>query len=178
MKNHVAFVILTFIFILSACRGAKKTREKREWSDEHSVDYNQEINEREKIQINLFLAHNASLKMILTESGLRYMIYKQGSKGELAQTGQTASIRVKVETFDGIVRYETGLQRREEKTESFAIDKSEKESGIHEVLKYMKVGDKAKVILPSYLGHGLLGDRENIPPQAILYIDLELISLK
>lgn len=160
--------------MLSACRGEKKKVEKREWSDNHSVDYNQEINEREQIQINLFLAHYSYLKMTLTESGLRYMIYKQGLAGERAKTGQTATIRVRVETLDGTVRYET----ENDKTESFSIDKSEKESGIHEVLKYMKVGDRAKLILPSYLGHGLLGDRERIPPQAILYIDLELISLK
>jgi hypothetical protein len=102
------------------------------------------------------------------------MIYKQGPAGELAKTGQTASIRVRVETLDRVVRYET----EKETTEAFAIDKSEKESGIHEALKYMKVGDHAKLILPSYLGHGLLGDRERIPPQAVLYIDLELISLK
>jgi len=42
----------------------------------------------------------------------------------------------------------------------------------------MKVGDRAKAILPSHLGHGLLGDRQKIPPQSILYIDVELIDLK
>jgi FKBP-type peptidyl-prolyl cis-trans isomerase len=174
MKTHIAFFIFTLLFVLSACRGEKKKVEKREWSDNHSVDYNQEINEREQIQINLFLAHYTNLKMTLTESGLRYMIYKQGPAGELAKSGQSGIIRVKVETLDGIVRYETEA----DKTESFAIDKSEKESGIHEALKYMKVGDRAKLILPSYLGHGLLGDRQTIPPQAILLIDIELISLK
>jgi FKBP-type peptidyl-prolyl cis-trans isomerase len=174
MKITVASFLILSSLLLSACRGDKKKVEKREWSDNHSVDYNQEINEREQIQINLFLAHYTNLKMTLTESGLRYMIYKQGPAGELAKTGQTASIRVRVETLDRVVRYET----EKETAEAFAIDKSEKESGIHEALKYMKVGDHAKLILPSYLGHGLLGDRERIPPQAVLYIDLELISLK
>ncbi|MBU3659662.1 MAG: hypothetical protein FGM14_07340 [Flavobacteriales bacterium] len=174
MKPSIAFFLIFSTILLSACRGEKKKVEKSEWSDNHSVDYNQEINEREQIQIKLFLAHYTYLKMTLTDSGLRYMIYKQGPAGALAKSGQTANIRVKVETLDGIVRYETEA----DKTESFAIDKSEKESGIHEALKYMKVGDRAKLILPSYLGHGLLGDRQTIPPQAILYIDLELISLK
>ena len=174
MKITVVSLLILSSLLLSACRGEKKKVEKREWSDNHSVDYNQEINEREQIQIKLFLAHYSYLKMTLAESGLRYMIYKQGPAGELAKSGQTAGIRVKVETLDGIVRYETEA----DKTESFAIDKSEKESGIHEALKYMKVGDRAKLILPSYLGHGLLGDRQTIPPQAILLIDIKLISLK
>lgn len=174
MKIIVVSLLIFCTLLLGACRGERKKMENREWSDNHSVDYNQEINEREQIQIKLFLAHYSYLKMTLAESGLRYMIYKQGPAGELAKSGQTANIRVKVETLDGILRYET----KADKTESFAIDKSEKESGIHEALKYMKVGDRAKLILPSYLGHGLLGDRQTIPPQAILYIDLELISLK
>lgn len=172
LKN-ISFFVIVFLS-LAACRGERKKIEKHEWSDNHSVDYNQEINEREQIQINLFLAHFSSLKMKLTDSGLRYMIYQEGTAGPLAKTGQTATIRVKVETLDGRLCYET----EKEGTESFAIDKSEKESGIHEALKLMKVGDKAKLILPSYLGHGLLGDRETIPPLAVLYIDLELISLK
>ncbi len=60
----------------------------------------------------------------------------------------------------------------------FVLEKSEKETGVHEALRYMKKGDRAKLILPSYLGHGLLGDRESIPPQSILYIDLELVEIK
>jgi len=40
----------------------------------------------------------------------------------------------------------------------------------------MKPGDKSKVIIPSYLGHGLLGDSKRIPPQSILLIDVELLS--
>jgi FKBP-type peptidyl-prolyl cis-trans isomerase len=42
----------------------------------------------------------------------------------------------------------------------------------------MRKGEAAKLILPSYLGHGLLGDRQSIPPQSILYIDLKLIELQ
>jgi FKBP-type peptidyl-prolyl cis-trans isomerase len=42
----------------------------------------------------------------------------------------------------------------------------------------MKKGVHAKLILPSHLAHGLLGDRDKIPPQSILYIDLELVELK
>jgi FKBP-type peptidyl-prolyl cis-trans isomerase len=42
----------------------------------------------------------------------------------------------------------------------------------------MKKGDQAKLILPSYLAHGLLGDRQKIPPQSVLFIDLELVELK
>ena len=54
---------------------------------------------------------------------------------------------------------------------------SNEESGLHEALQLMKKNEKARLIVPSYLAHGLLGDSEQIPPQAILLIDVELLSI-
>ena len=167
---------LFFWFTLLACRAekSKDIKQTHEWSDGHSVDFNQEVNEREQIQIRLFLEHYKFLKMTLTDSGLRYMVYKKGEGDSLAKTGQFVYVRVKMELLDGTLCYETPKGE----TENFVLEKSEKESGIHEALCLMKKGDRAKLILPSYLGHGLLGDREKIPPQSILYVDLELIDIK
>lgn len=175
-KSNLSAISLFIIAVtlISSCRRPPEKVENREWSDNHSVDYNQEVNEREQIQIKLFLSHYYFLKMVLTDSGLRYMIYKKANAQlPMAKEGQTAEIRLKIQTLDGRVCYETPA----EETEAFVIDKSEKESGVHEALKLMRVGEKAKLILPSYLGHGLLGDRESIPPQAVLYIDIELVKL-
>lgn len=173
------FLFCSFIILLGnlfSCRAdkAKDIKETQKWSDNHSVDFNQELNEREQIQIKLFLSHYSSLKMTLTDSGLRYMIYKKGLGDSLAKTGQYVNVRVKMELLNGTMCYETP----KDETENFVLEKSEKESGIHEALRLMKKGDKAKLILPSYLGHGLLGDQDKIPPQSILYIDLELVDLK
>jgi FKBP-type peptidyl-prolyl cis-trans isomerase len=79
-----------------------------------------------------------------------------------------------VELLNGTICHETP----KEETENFVLEHSDKESGVHEALRFMKKGGHAKLILPSYLAHGLLGDREQIPPQSILYIDLELVELK
>jgi FKBP-type peptidyl-prolyl cis-trans isomerase len=40
----------------------------------------------------------------------------------------------------------------------------------------MKVGDKAKLIIPSHLGHGITGNMDKIPPLSTLIVDIELIS--
>lgn len=102
------------------------------------------------------------------------MIFQPSKEGDKAKEGQLATIRLRVELLDGRVCEETPIG----KTEMMVIGKSDKESGVHEALKLMRKGERAKLILPSYLGHGLLGDRTKIPPQAVLYIDLELIELK
>jgi FKBP-type peptidyl-prolyl cis-trans isomerase len=166
-----------FLFVsLIACRAEKpKESQAKKWGTAHSVDFNQELNAREEIKIKLFLAHHRELKMdsVQSESGLRFMRYFEGTGPILAKVGQQAIIRVKMELLDGRVCYETAAGE----IERMVIAKSEKETGIHEALQLMKKGDKAKLILPSYLGHGLLGDRMKIPPQSVLYIDLQLIDL-
>ena len=174
IKSFTYFFIL--ILIVLSCRQEKKpiVEEKSKWSKGHSVNFNQELVIREQMQIKLFLDHQKSLKMNLTNSGLRYMIYKNGVGEELAKNGQLATIKIKMSLLDGTICYET----IDNEYEYFGIEKSEKEFGIHELVKYMKVGDRAKAILPSHLAHGLLGDRQNIPPQSILYLDVELIDLK
>jgi FKBP-type peptidyl-prolyl cis-trans isomerase len=171
-----SILCIIVLFSLLSCR-AEKSKENidtQSWSDDHSVDFNQEVNEREQIQIRLFLEHYKSLKMTLTESGLRYMIYKNGDGEVLAKTGQFVNVRMKMELLDGTICYETPAAE----TDKFVLEKSENESGIHEALRLMKKGDHSKLILPSYLGHGLLGDRDKIPPQSILYVDLELVDIK
>lgn len=174
MRRFIQFFIL-FCLIYS-CRPEKSNDDQsnRNWSDNHSVDFNQEINEREQLQIRLFLEHNKSLKMKLTDSGLRYMIYKKNNGDTLAKSGQMIYSRIKVELLNGTVCHETPKGE----TENFVLEHSNKESGIHEALRLMKKGERAKLILPSHLAHGLLGDRDKIPPQSILYIDLELVELK
>lgn len=170
------FRLFYILIVLVACRPEKPSQEvsKGNWSENHSVDFNQEINEREQIQIRLFLEHNKSLKMNLTDSGLRYMIFKNGDGQSVAKSGQTVYTRMKIELLNGTVCHETPKGE----TENFVLELSDKESGLHEALRFMKKGDHAKLILPSHLAHGLLGDRDKIPPQSILYIDLELVDLK
>lgn len=174
MRRFIIYIsVINMIF---SCRPEKTTQEKskNDWSEDHSVDFNQEINEREQIQIRLFLEHFKSLKMKSTDSGLRYMIFKNGDGQSVAKSGQTVYTRLKIELLNGTVCHETPKGE----TENFVLEHGDKESGVHEALRYMKKGDRAKLILPSHLAHGLLGDRDKIPPQAILYIDLELVELK
>lgn len=169
----VFFLSLT---LLTACRRPQEpNHDKQKWSSAHSVDFNQELSIRENLKIETFLAHFTQLKMTKTPSGLRYHIYQKGSQQlPLAKDGQQALVRLKIGLLDGTICYQT----KPEEIERITIAHSEKESGIHEALQLLRIGDRAKLILPSYLGHGLLGDRMKIPPQSILYIDLELIDLQ
>ena len=47
---------------------------------------------------------------------------------------------------------------------ALVVGREEAESGLHRGLQYLKRGDKAILLIPSALAHGLLGDFRKIPP--------------
>ncbi len=131
------------------------------------------IAEQEEIDINLYLGMRKSWKMTKTGSGLRYYIYENG-EGESPVAGDIVQIEYKISLLDGTECYKTAADEFEE----LLVDKSNVETGIQEGLKKMKVGDKAKLIVPSHLGHGLIGDMDKIPPLNTLVIDVHLLGIK
>jgi FKBP-type peptidyl-prolyl cis-trans isomerase len=56
------------------------------------------------------------------------------------------------------------------------VDFDQVESGLHEGIKYMKKGEKARLILPPHLAHGLIGDMNKIPMNATLIYDIQVID--
>jgi FKBP-type peptidyl-prolyl cis-trans isomerase len=60
----------------------------------------------------------------------------------------------------------------------FVIGRGGVESGLEEGILLMRQGDRAKFIIPSHLGFGLLGDQDKVPPKSTLIYDLELLELK
>lgn len=176
MQHLSLFVASLGLLLLFSCRrAATNDRAPQKWSSAQSVDFNQEVSIREQLKIKTFLAHYTHLKMERTNSGLHYMIYQHGNQQQpMAKDGQQALVQLQIGLLDGTTCYQT----KPDEIERITIAHSEKESGIHEALLLMRKGDKAKLILPSYLGHGLLGDRLKIPPQSILYIDIQLMELQ
>jgi len=60
----------------------------------------------------------------------------------------------------------------------FKIGKGGVESGLEEAILMMHVGDKARLVIPSHLAFGLLGDNNKIPPRSTVVYDIELVTLK
>jgi FKBP-type peptidyl-prolyl cis-trans isomerase len=139
---------------------------------EKLIEANKIAAQKESIQIDGYVSRR-KLDVTKTGTGLRYFIYHEG-KGEKAENGKIAVVKYEVSLIDGTVCYST----KEKGTEEFIIGKDNVESGLHEGITYMRVGDKAKIIIPSYLAHGLAGDFKKIPVRSTIIYDIELIALK
>jgi len=165
---------LSFVFMLlfSSCEEKVKEEKKPEPTVKDLEDFNRRVQSREKRDIEGYIQRR-KWKMELTGTGLRYMIYENGD-GEIAKSGQWAFVKYEVKLIDGTLCYKT----EGEELGRFLIGRDNVESGIHEGITYMRIGDKAKMILPMHLAHGLTGDNAKIPPQSTLFIDIELVDLQ
>ncbi len=170
MNKLSVFVLL---LILAACGEEKKEMPKIEWDQEKSTKFNKELAIEEDINIKLFLEQHTSWEMTKTGSGLQYYIYKSGTGETTAQVGNIAQVEMNITLLDGTECYST----KSDEYEEFVIDKSDIETGIQEGIKKLKLGDCAKLIIPSHLAHGLIGDMDKIPPLSTLVVDIKLIGL-
>jgi FKBP-type peptidyl-prolyl cis-trans isomerase FkpA len=102
---------------------------------------------------------------------LQYWIYEPG-EGAQVKENDLAAISYTITLLDGTVCYET----TDANPKMVHVGHDNVETGLHEALQLMHVGDKARVILPSHLAFGLTGDSGKIPQNASVVYDLHLIS--
>lgn len=161
-------VLILLLFV--ACTEEKKEEHPEvNWTKEQSTSLGKNLAIQEEIDIKLFLEMHKDWKMTKTGSGLQYYIYEHG-EGDSVVPGNVVNIEYEVGLLDGTICYKT----EENEYEEMMVDRSEIESGVQEGIKLMRIGDKAKLIIPSHIGHGLLGDRDKIPPLTPLLIDLSV----
>jgi len=109
-----------------------------------------------------------------TESGLRYQILQEGN-GAKAEKGKTVSVHYKGQLADGTV-FDSSYKRKE--PIEFPLGVGQVISGWDEGVQLLKIGDKARFVIPSHLGYGSAGAGGVIPPDATLIFDVELMDVK
>lgn len=109
-----------------------------------------------------------------TSSGLRYQILQKGD-GEKAQKNKTVSVHYKGQLSDGTV-FDSSYKRNQ--PIEFSLGMGQVIRGWDEGVALLKVGDKARFVIPSHLAYGSRGAGGVIPPNANLIFDVELMSVK
>jgi FKBP-type peptidyl-prolyl cis-trans isomerase len=128
---------------------------------------NQQIVQRENDEMDYY-AKSHKLAFVRTSSGIRYYVYKASAKGDSIKPGMEVKLDYNVSLLDGTPCYSS----KTEGQKTFIVGHENIESGIHRGLQYLKRGDKAILLIPSPLAHGLLGDFKKIPPQMPIVYDI------
>ncbi|NCT09439.1 MAG: peptidylprolyl isomerase [Flavobacteriia bacterium] len=109
-----------------------------------------------------------------TASGLRYQILQKGD-GKQAEQGSKVSVHYKGQLLDGTV-FDSSYKRKE--PIDFTLGIGQVIEGWDEGIQLLKVGDKARFVIPSDLAYGERGAGGVIPPNATLIFDVELMKVK
>ncbi|HNW69930.1 MAG TPA: FKBP-type peptidyl-prolyl cis-trans isomerase [Bacteroidales bacterium] len=178
-KNSVVrFILLGFTaFMLVAVASCGSGDQKKVMVNEDSlktglVKVNKTLTAKEDRDIEDYIQRH-EWAMQKTGTGLRYHIYKKGN-GAQPKDKDKVIISFQVNLINGVECYDS----KNDGLKLFELGKAEVESGLEEGIKLMRVGDRAKLIIPSHLAFGFMGDDNKIPMHATLIYDVELMEIK
>ncbi len=135
------------------------------------IKANQTLVEMEEQDIENYITRQ-NWSMTETGSGLRYLIYEKGN-GRKVEGGLVVQCAYETKLLTGKVCYNSDNLGPKE----FLVGKGGVESGLEEAVLLLREGDKVKLILPSHLAFGLVGDDDCIPKKAVVVYDLQLVNV-
>lgn len=110
----------------------------------------------------------------LLPSGLAYKPLKIGT-GNLAESGQRVTVHYTGYLING-EKFDSSLDRK--KSFQFTLGKGQVIKGWDEGLALMTVGSRYLLRIPADLGYGSRGAGKAIPPNAVLFFDVQLLAVE
>ena len=172
------FSLIFLCLLLNSCNNnetkqinvsPKTDQENNELIKNQFIKANQQLMQKENDEMDYY-AKSHQLNFTRTGSGIRYFVYKPSIKGDSIKDNMQITLNFTLKLMDGTLCYSS----KTEGSRTFFVGHEDIESGIHKGLKYLKRGDKAILLIPSPLAHGLLGDFNKIPPQMPIVYDVEV----
>lgn len=170
-------IFIWFISVVLISCGSNSNQKKQPIItdlDEHKiknqfVEANKQLLKKENDEIDYYVkTHHKNF--IKTQSGIRYFVLQTTKNGDSIKINSKVALNYTLSLLTGDVCYTS----EKNKPKQISVGNDDVESGLHRGLQYLKKGDKALLILPSNLAHGLLGDFKKIPPQMPIIYEIEI----
>ncbi len=163
------FILALSTALLGACQ--QKPQKKKRVTREMLLEMNQKMVGAESEVIEKYIADNG-LQMKKSETGYYYQI-NQPASGDSIRVNDSVVLAYTTSLLDGTICYSSatsGLM-------NFTVGKAQVESGLEQFVQHLGQGAVAKLILPTFLAHGIAGDGNKIPKLAILVMDIEVVEI-
>ena len=162
--------------LMSFYAGIEDIMTREEFENYQKEQYEKmKMNDDQQLSIDLELIDNYlkenNIEAIKTESGLRYVVQKEGL-GRNAAPGDNVSVHYTGMLLNGEV-FDSSLERQ---PLSFTLGQGMVIQGWDEGISYFNKNAKGTIYIPSYLGYGARGAGGAIPPNAVLVFEIELID--
>jgi FKBP-type peptidyl-prolyl cis-trans isomerase FklB len=133
----------------------------------------EQLAQKNREEGEVFLDENKEEEGVKTlPSGLQYKVLSEGTGSVSPGMHDTVSVHYRGQLLDGTV-----FDSTYEKDTPQDLPVSRVIPGWSEALKKMKVGDKWKLFIPSYLAYGENGYGPRIEPNATLIFEMELLKI-
>lgn len=126
---------------------------------------------KEQQQIKQYIQRKGGT-FIETGTGVHYFIYQKSDSNKQPKSGDEVEIKYLLTLLNGDT-----VVNKLSNSDKIKVEFDEKESGLHETIKLLSVGDKAFIIIPSHRAHGLTGNDVNIPPLSTLVYQIEIVKI-
>ena len=120
------------------------------------MEGNKRIIHLENEEIELFI-QRYGWKMEKTGTGLYVQILDEG-RGELIKEDDMVHLQYQTFLLSGEKIYDS----KEDGEKVFKVAKSEEINGLHEAVRLLRPGGKARLIIPSYMAYGVAGDGDKV----------------
>lgn len=171
MRITLKMFLVLIILSGTGCREKGSHNEQSgSLSKEQLADINRQLLIKDRERIISYIKRKG-LKMEETETGLWYSENVKGNG--IVQNGDNVTLEYVCSLLDGTILYDSqrdGLM-------NFRVGKSDIPSGLNEGIKLLGEGSEAILILPGYLGYGLLGDEKRIPARSILVYSIKILEV-
>jgi FKBP-type peptidyl-prolyl cis-trans isomerase len=164
---------LAFILLLVACNGsAPAPVQQQPATKEELIRDNRDAMRLEDRDIDLYV-NRFALDPQRSGTGVRHQLLRD-APGAAVKPGQWALVRYRMELLNG----DTAYTSNPEGPEGFLVEEDNVESGLHEAIQQLSVGDSAIIIIPSYRAHGLIGDQDRVPPRSTVVYRIGLAGIR
>jgi FKBP-type peptidyl-prolyl cis-trans isomerase len=136
----------------------------------------QDYTAQDEATIRQYLASNKLPAARRLASGLYYAPLTADTSGTRATAGRTVSVRYTGQLLDGTV-FDASSKHGNEPFD-FVLGEGKVIAGWDQGIALMHKGQKGVLLSPSALGYGPEGAGSDIPPNAVLRFDVELLDVK
>jgi FKBP-type peptidyl-prolyl cis-trans isomerase len=171
MRRIVAPCVLLLALFVSCKQEKRRTTSEAELKTrmEH---VNRILVEDEAKAITGFIERH-QFRMTATGTGLRYEVMKQGTG---PKPGPTAEVTIvySLYTLDGTLVYPADSLH----PHVFRLGSAQHLKGVEEAVQLVNEGSRLRLVLPSHLAFGMLGDQDRIPGATPVFLDLDLKKVR
>lgn len=166
------YCFLLVLLLLAGCGSAQEEPGGSERiSPEQLTEINRQLQIKDRERIIRYIERKG-LDMKETTTGL-WVSATASDSGSISD-GSHVRLEYTCSLLDGTLLYSS----EKDGILGFEIGRSDVPSGLTEGVKMLDEGSEATLIIPSYLGYGLMGDGKKVPSRAVLVYTIRVVDVK